>query len=107
MLILNVSYFSISATHVNICRGQALPEKYVDIDSYIRYNSVADPSTNQLNGAESVLEFSFKYCNDYGMLIYQDGGASPAKQGLYFAVGVNSRKIYLEWRVTAGSLVEV
>ena len=41
------------------------------------------------------------------MLIYQDGGASPGKRDLYFALGVNSRKIYLEWRVTAGSLVEV
>ena len=97
----------ISAIHVDISGGQALPEKYIDIDAYIRYNGVLDPATNQLTGAESVLEFRFKYCNDYGMLIYQDGGSSPGKQGLFFALGVNSRKIYLEWRVTTGVLVEV
>ncbi len=41
------------------------------------------------------------------MLLYQDGGSSPEQQTLFFALGVSARKLYLEWKVTTGSLVEV
>nr|XP_054769341.1 uncharacterized protein LOC129277154 [Lytechinus pictus] len=82
-------------------------EKYIDIDAYIRYNSVSDASLNQLRGAEQVLEFSFRYCHDPGMLIYQEGGNTEAERGLFFALGVNNQRLYLEWKVEADSLVEL
>lgn len=82
-------------------------EKYVDIDAYIRYNSVSNASLNQLRGAEQVLEFSFRYCHDPGMLIYQEGGNTEAQRDLFFALGVNNQRLYLEWKVEADSLVEV
>lgn len=82
-------------------------EKYIDIDAYIRYNSVSNASLNQLRGAEQVLEFSFRYCHDPGMLIYQEGGNTEAQRDLFFALGVNNQRLYLEWKVEADSLVEV
>eukprot|EP00057_Strongylocentrotus_purpuratus_P029538 XP_011684012.1 PREDICTED: protocadherin Fat 1-like [Strongylocentrotus purpuratus] len=82
-------------------------EKYIDIDAYIRYNSVSNASLNQLRGAEQVLEFSFRYCHDPGMLIYQEGGNTEAQRDLFFALGVNNQRLYLEWKVEADSLVEL
>ena len=101
-----VSFCPLTATLASLSLGQFV-DKFIDIDAYIKYNDLIDTSTNQLRGAESVLEFQFRYCNDYGMLLYQDGGSSPEQQTLFFALGVSARKLYLEWKVTTDSLVEV
>ncbi|XP_033105068.1 uncharacterized protein LOC117107474 [Anneissia japonica] len=86
--------------------AQTSTEKFIDIDGYIKYNAVSDTSNNYLRGAEDVLEIRFRYCNDYGMLLYQNGGSSGGAQNYFFALGVNAQKIYLEWRVSS-SLIEL
>ena len=45
----------------------------------------------------------FRFCNDRGILIYQDGSIGGTG---FFALGVNSGKIYLEWK-TNSKLIEV
>ena len=87
--------------------GTVTAEKYIDVDGYIKYDAVSVATSNQLRGAEQVLEFSFRYCHDPGMLIYQEGGNSAAERDLFFALGVNQGKLYLEWKVDRDSLVEV
>ena len=68
----------------------------MDINSYLRY----DGSRNLLEGAENVLNFKFRFCNDHGVLIYQGGDDA------FFALGIHSEKIYLEWK-TPEKLIEV
>ncbi|KAJ8039429.1 hypothetical protein HOLleu_17146 [Holothuria leucospilota] len=87
-------------------RCQSL-NKYVDINSYIKFSAVTNSTGHFLRGAEGVLEFQFRFCSDHGMLIYQSGGSSSEEQGLFFALGVNSGRIYAEWRVVPGALIEV
>lgn len=69
---------------------------YVDVDTYIRFPA----SSASLTGADNLLGFQFRFCNDRGMLIYQEGGDN------FFALGVNSGKIYIEWK-TSNKVVEV
>ncbi len=71
-------------------------EIYFDINSYITYNA----GRNVLIGAENSLTLAFRFCNDQGMLIYQD-----ADDG-FFAAGINSGRVFLEWK-TSQDLIEV
>ena len=71
-------------------------EIFLDVNSYLQYSS----SRGILHGAEDSITFRFRFCNDKGMLIYQNGGAG------FFALGVNSGKIYIEWS-TSDTTVEV
>ena len=71
-------------------------ETFLDVNSYLLFSG----ERHILNGAERSLGFGFRFCNDKGMLLYQNGG------GGFFAVGVNAGRIYLEWKNTNG-IIEV
>ena len=67
------------------------------MNSYIKFSSA------QLQGAEDRLTFSFRFCSNHGLLLYQAG--APGTRD-FLAVGVHDAKIYLEWRIEA-TLIEV
>ncbi|XP_078617495.1 uncharacterized protein LOC144885449 [Branchiostoma floridae x Branchiostoma japonicum] len=62
-------------------------EKYIDKYGYLKWNS----RSNILQGAETRLEFRFRYCNNKGVLIYQQGEGRN-----FFALGVNDERLYIE-----------
>ncbi|XP_077986110.1 uncharacterized protein LOC144440598 [Glandiceps talaboti] len=87
--------------------AQTITEKYFDVDSYLKYNPVASATQNHLRGAEDQLEFRFQYCNSQGILVYQEGDSSESGSGFFLAIGVSAGRIYLEWRVTSETIVEL
>ena len=76
----------LSSKGITLINGDA----YFDVNAYVRFA----PGRYILSGAASSLSFRFRYCNDHGLLIYQDGDSG------YFAVGVHSSMIYLEWKTS-------
>ncbi|KAI8485011.1 hypothetical protein Bbelb_372570 [Branchiostoma belcheri] len=62
-------------------------EKYIDKNGYLKWNL----GSNVLVGAENRLEFRFRYCNNKGVLIYQQGEGRN-----FFALGVNDERLYIE-----------
>jgi hypothetical protein len=74
---------------------------FMDINSFLRF----DGDRSLLQGAETSLSFNFRFCNDKGLLLYAEGSRDESNYD-FFALGVNSGSIYLEWK-TAKSLIEV
>ncbi|XP_035659640.1 protein crumbs-like [Branchiostoma floridae] len=66
---------------------QAKCEKFIDKNGYLKWNL----GSNVLVGAETRLEFTFRYCNNKGVLIYQQGEGRN-----FFALGVNDQRLYIE-----------
>ncbi|KAI8490939.1 hypothetical protein Bbelb_313580 [Branchiostoma belcheri] len=62
-------------------------EKYIDKYGYLKWNL----GSNVLVGAENRLDFRFRYCNNKGVLIYQQGEGRN-----FFALGVNDERLYIE-----------
>ncbi|XP_078617602.1 putative neural-cadherin 2 [Branchiostoma floridae x Branchiostoma japonicum] len=62
-------------------------QRFVDKGGYLLWNA----DRNILDKAEDRLEFSFRYCNDRGLIIYQQGDG-----GSYFALGVTEGRLYIE-----------
>ncbi|XP_078584646.1 uncharacterized protein LOC144866826 [Branchiostoma floridae x Branchiostoma japonicum] len=62
-------------------------EKFIDKNGYLKWNL----GSNVLVGAETRLEFTFRYCNNKGVLIYQQGEGRN-----FFALGVNDQRLYIE-----------
>ena len=71
-------------------------EVYFSGNSYLTYNV----GRNVLAGLENSLTVTFTYCNNKGILLYKDDSVG------FFALGVHSRRIYLEWKTTS-EVVEV
>ncbi len=55
---------------------------------------------NVLAGLENRVTVNFTLCNDRGILLYKDDPDG------FFALGVHSARIYLEWKTTS-EIVEV
>ncbi|XP_078618129.1 uncharacterized protein LOC144885854 [Branchiostoma floridae x Branchiostoma japonicum] len=66
---------------------QTTGEKFIDKNGYLKWNL----GSNVLVGAETRLEFTFRYCNNKGVLIYQQGEGRN-----FFALGVNDQRLYIE-----------
>eukprot|EP00058_Branchiostoma_floridae_P004804 XP_002590292.1 hypothetical protein BRAFLDRAFT_76538 [Branchiostoma floridae] len=66
---------------------QTTGEKFIDKNGYLKWNLGSDV----LVGAETRLEFTFRYCNNKGVLIYQQGEGRN-----FFALGVNDQRLYIE-----------
>ena len=71
-------------------------EVYFSGNAYLTYNV----GRNVLAGLENSLTVTFTYCNNKGILLYKDDSVG------FFALGVHSRRIYLEWKTTS-EVVEV
>ncbi|CAH1229651.1 CDH6 [Branchiostoma lanceolatum] len=67
--------------------GDVSCDRFVDKGGYLLWNV----GRNVLDRAEDRLEFSFRYCNDKGLLIYQQGEGQN-----YFALGVTEGRLYIE-----------
>ncbi|XP_066279600.1 uncharacterized protein [Branchiostoma lanceolatum] len=80
-LMLLLLVFLVASVH------QATGEKYIDKSGYLKWNL----GTNVLQGAQDRLEFRFRYCNNKGVLIYQQGEGRN-----FFALGVNNERLYIE-----------
>ena len=76
-------------------------EIFLDINSFLRFGS----NRNLTQGLENSLSFRFRFCNDRGMLLYQDAKRENGDHN-FFALGVNSGRIYMEWKMS-NRLIEV
>ena len=87
-----VLFKGIGITDIRTTRG----EVYFNGNSYLTYNV----GRNVLAGLENSLTVTFTYCNNKGILLYKDDSVG------FFALGVHTRRIYLEWKTTS-EVVEV
>ncbi|XP_019617274.1 PREDICTED: uncharacterized protein LOC109464676 [Branchiostoma belcheri] len=82
-LMLLLLVFLVASVH----QARSQTEKYIDKNGYLKWNL----GSNVLVGAENRLEFRFRYCNNKGVLIYQQGEGRN-----FFALGVNDERLYIE-----------
>ena len=89
---MNVSFAGIGTVDIQYTLGDV----YFAGNSYMTFN----PGRNILTGLENSFTVTFTYCNNKGILLYKDDSVG------FFALGVHTGRIYLEWRTTS-EIVEV